>query len=65
LSRGNSEELDKLYRDWRGRDPIVQPMLEDRGLAPAPTTSVPAKPSDSTATPPTAPPSPVTPPVKK
>jgi peptidyl-dipeptidase Dcp len=34
LSQGNTVQLDKLYRDWRGRDPIVQPMLENRGLAP-------------------------------
>ncbi len=34
LSRGNTVELDKLYRDWRGRDPVVQPMLINRGLAP-------------------------------
>ncbi len=34
LSRGNTVQLDKLYRDWRGRDPIVKPMLENRGLAP-------------------------------
>ncbi len=32
LSRGNSEDLAKLYRDWRGRDPNVEGMLEQRGL---------------------------------
>ncbi|TBR36259.1 MULTISPECIES: peptidyl-dipeptidase Dcp [Dyella] len=32
LSRGNTEELGKLYRDWRGKDPSVEPMLIDRGL---------------------------------
>lgn len=32
LSRGNTEDLAKVYRDWRGRDPIIEPMLEDRGL---------------------------------
>jgi peptidyl-dipeptidase Dcp len=32
LSRGNTVELAKLYRDWRGKDPTVAAMLEDRGL---------------------------------
>ena len=32
LSRGNSEDLAKLYRDFRGRDPSVKAMLKDRGL---------------------------------
>jgi peptidyl-dipeptidase Dcp len=32
LSRGNSVELAKLYRDWRGRDPSIEPMLVHRGL---------------------------------
>jgi len=32
LSRGNTEELAKLYRDWRGRDPNVDAMLVNRGL---------------------------------
>jgi len=32
LSRGNTVELGKLYRDWRGKDPSVEPMLLDRGL---------------------------------
>ena len=32
LSRGNTEELAKMYRDWRGKDPVIQPMLESRGL---------------------------------
>ncbi len=32
LSRGNSEELDKLYRDFRGKAPSVEPMLINRGL---------------------------------
>ncbi len=42
LSRGNTEELAKLYRDWRGRDPNVDAMLVNRGLkdeAPAPQAS--------------------------
>ncbi|RUL74840.1 peptidyl-dipeptidase Dcp [Dyella choica] len=32
LSRGNTEELAKLYKDWRGADPSIEPMLEHRGL---------------------------------
>ncbi|OOG53836.1 dipeptidyl carboxypeptidase II [Rhodanobacter sp. B05] len=32
LSRGNTEELSKLYKDWRGQDPSIEPMLENRGL---------------------------------
>jgi peptidyl-dipeptidase Dcp len=36
LSRGNTEELAKMYRDWRGKDPSIEPMLIDRGLKAAP-----------------------------
>ena len=32
LSRGNSEDLAKMYRDWRGRNPTITAMLIDRGL---------------------------------
>ncbi|MEO9144376.1 MAG: peptidyl-dipeptidase Dcp [Ginsengibacter sp.] len=32
LSRGNTEDLGKMFRDFRGHDPNIQPMLEDRGL---------------------------------
>jgi peptidyl-dipeptidase Dcp len=32
LSRGNTEELAKMYKDWRGKDPSIEPMLENRGL---------------------------------
>lgn len=32
LSRGNTEDFGKLYRDFRGRDAEIQPMLENRGL---------------------------------
>lgn len=32
LSRGNSEDLAKMYRDFRSRDPNVKAMLKDRGL---------------------------------
>ena len=34
LSRGNTEDLAKMYRDWRGGDPSIQSMLKDRGLEP-------------------------------
>ena len=33
LSRGNSRDLEALYRDWRGHDPRSEPMLKNRGLA--------------------------------
>ena len=32
LSRGNTEELAGLYKAWRGSDPKIEPMLENRGL---------------------------------
>jgi peptidyl-dipeptidase Dcp len=32
LSRGNTEDLAKLFRDFRGHDPSIEPMLEARGL---------------------------------
>ena len=32
LSRGNTEDLATMYRDWRGRDPNVDAMKKDRGL---------------------------------
>jgi peptidyl-dipeptidase Dcp len=36
LSRGNTEDLAKMYKDWRGQEPSIEPMLEDRGLKAAP-----------------------------
>jgi peptidyl-dipeptidase Dcp len=36
LSRGNTEDLAKLYKDWRGKEPSVEPMLINRGLKDAP-----------------------------
>jgi peptidyl-dipeptidase Dcp len=33
LSRGNTEDLNQLYADWRGRAPKIEAMIEDRGLA--------------------------------
>ena len=36
ISRGNTENLAKLYRDWRGKDPSIEPMLINRGLQQAP-----------------------------
>ncbi len=32
LSRGNTEDLATMYRNFRGRDPEIEPMLENRGL---------------------------------
>ena len=32
LSRGHTGDLAAMYRAFRGRDPIVQPLLEERGL---------------------------------
>jgi peptidyl-dipeptidase Dcp len=32
LSQGNTEELGKLYHDFRGKDPEIEPMLKNRGL---------------------------------
>ncbi|HFZ8993535.1 TPA: peptidyl-dipeptidase Dcp [Citrobacter freundii] len=32
LSRGNSTDLEQLYRQWRGHDPEIEPMLANRGL---------------------------------
>jgi len=32
LSRGNTEDLGKMFRDFRGHDPDIRPMLENRGL---------------------------------
>ncbi|MDU7257991.1 MAG: peptidyl-dipeptidase Dcp [Escherichia coli] len=32
LSRGNSEDLERLYRQWRGKAPQIMPMLQHRGL---------------------------------
>jgi peptidyl-dipeptidase Dcp len=36
LSRGNSEDLAKMYKDWRGHAPSIKPMLKDRGLQESP-----------------------------
>ena len=32
LSRGGSADAMSLFRDFRGRDPIIEPLLERRGL---------------------------------
>ena len=32
LSRGNTEDLEKLYVTWRGAEPSIEPMLKVRGL---------------------------------
>ena len=35
LSRGNTEDLAKMYRAWRGREPSVAAMMKYRGLSDA------------------------------
>ncbi len=35
LSRGNTEDLAKMYAAWLGGEPTIEPMLKYRGLAPA------------------------------
>ncbi len=32
LSRGNTEDLGKLFKDFRGHNPDINPMLQNRGL---------------------------------
>lgn len=32
LSQGNSQDLEKLYVNWRGQEPSIEPMLINRGL---------------------------------
>jgi peptidyl-dipeptidase Dcp len=32
LSRGNTLDLNKMFLDFRGHEPNIQPMLENRGL---------------------------------
>lgn len=32
LSRGNTQDLEKMYRAWRGNDPKIGPLLKARGL---------------------------------
>ncbi len=39
LSRGNTEDLEKMYVAWRGAQPSIEPMLKDLGLASAGTTT--------------------------
>src|SRR5215472_6823612 len=34
LSRGNTEELGKMYSSWLGGEPSIEPMLKFRGLVP-------------------------------
>jgi peptidyl-dipeptidase Dcp len=34
LSRGNTEELSKMYSTWFGGEPTIEPMLRYRGLVP-------------------------------
>ena len=35
LSRGNTEDLGKMYAAWLGHEPTIQPMLKYRGLLPS------------------------------
>jgi peptidyl-dipeptidase Dcp len=35
LSRGNTQDLATMFRNFRGSDPNIEPMLENRGLVPA------------------------------
>jgi peptidyl-dipeptidase Dcp len=35
LSRGNTEDLAKMFKAWLGQEPTIQPMLKYRGLAPS------------------------------
>jgi len=32
LSKGNTMNLEEMYKDWRGSDPKIGPMLKARGL---------------------------------
>jgi peptidyl-dipeptidase Dcp len=32
LSRGNTEDLEKMYTNWLGAEPSIEPMLKFRGL---------------------------------
>ena len=32
LSRGNTMDYEKMYRDFRGKAPAIEPMLKARGL---------------------------------
>ena len=32
LSRGNTEDLEKMYDHWLGAKPSIEPMLKFRGL---------------------------------
>jgi len=36
LSQGNTQDLGTLYKNWRGKDPSIEPMLLNRGLKEAP-----------------------------
>jgi peptidyl-dipeptidase Dcp len=36
LSKGGTQDVAKTFRDFRGRDPIVEPLLEERGLKTSP-----------------------------
>jgi peptidyl-dipeptidase Dcp len=35
LARGGTQDAAALYRAFRGRDPKVEPLIEERGLKPS------------------------------
>ena len=43
LSKGNTEDLAKMYREFRGKDPSITPLLENRGLIPSQPATITAK----------------------
>ncbi|OJU23311.1 MAG: dipeptidyl carboxypeptidase II, partial [Sphingobacteriales bacterium 41-5] len=43
LSKGNTEDLSKMYREFRGKEPSITPLLENRGLIEEKPTIVKAK----------------------
>ena len=32
LSRGATEDYNKIFREFTGHDPLIEPMLKERGL---------------------------------
>ena len=32
LSQGNTQDLDEMYKAWRGSEPQIDPLLKARGL---------------------------------
>lgn len=46
LSRGRTEDYGEMFRRFRGRDPILEPLLENRGLVKEQQPAATAKPAD-------------------